>query len=117
MLRHPQDGGARVQKDHIVVPDQLRGVPGRPVFLLCVKPALGLHVQLLAVELAAGQYGAAVDLAQLALSGQRGEVSPDGGLRRAGHLTEIRHRDSPPPGQLRENTLRALFRQHGSPPF
>ena len=116
MLGHPEDRSARVQEDHVVVPDEPGGVPGGPVLLLGEEPPFRLHVQLLTVELSAHQHGAAVDLAQLPLLGQRVQIPPDGGLGGARHLTEVRHRGGPPLGQFLQNSFRALFSQHSSPP-
>ena len=100
----------------VSVPDEPGGIPGGPVLLLGEEAPLGLHVQLLAMEFAHWQHGAAVDLAEFSLLGQRVQVPPDRGLGSARHLTEVRHRGGPPLGQFLENPFRALFSQHSSPP-
>ena len=80
---HMEHRGACVQEDHIVVPDEAGGIAGGPVLFLRIEPALGLHIQLLPVELPAHQHGAPVDLAELALFSQRSEIPPDSEIGRA----------------------------------
>ena len=101
MLHHPDGGGAGVQIDHIVIGDQLRGVPGDALLLGLVEPLLGVHVGLLSQKFAAAGHGAAVDLVQLALSGQGVQIPANGGLRGPGQLTQ--------PGDTRRPVLVQLL--------
>ena len=78
VLRHPHDGAAAVQKDHVVVLDQGGGVPGDALLLRNVKSPLDGHLRLLAEKLAVQLHRAAVDFAEFALGRQGVERLPGG---------------------------------------
>ena len=92
--------GPCVQKDHVVLPHQPRGVAGDALLLPGVA-LLGGKVRLPCQKLLLLQAGGpSVDLDQLALTGQSVQVPADGGLGGSSGLTQLGHADGLVLGKL-----------------
>ena len=93
MVGQVEHGGARVQKDHVVLSHQTGGVAGDALLFPGVA-LLGGQVRLTGQELLLLQAGGPpVDFYQLALAGQGVQVPADGGLRGPCGLAQVRHAD------------------------